>query len=56
MKLVKDFLEYDEPIIGVFNIEPEMCYPLVAPGKSLDDMILNENDITNLTKDINAPN
>ena len=53
---VKDFLEYDEAIIGVFNIDPEMCYPLVAPGKSLDDMILNENDLIKLNKDTNAPN
>ena len=53
---VKNFLEYDESIIGVFNIEPEMCYPLVAPGKSLDDMILNENDIIKLNKNTNAPN
>ena len=44
------------PILGVFNIEPEMCFPLVAPGKALDDMILNNNDIDKLDKNENAPN
>ena len=32
------------PVLGIFNIEPEMCYPLVPPGKGLDEMIINEND------------
>ena len=44
------------PILGIFNIEPEMCFPLVAPGKALDDMILNNTDIENIDKNQNAPN
>ena len=33
-----------------------MCFPLVAPGKALDDMIKNETDINNINKNVNAPN
>jgi len=53
---VKEFLLYDKSIIGIFNVEPEMCFPLVAPGKALDEMIMNESYIENLDKSINAPN
>jgi acetolactate synthase I/II/III large subunit len=53
---VKEFLLYDKSIIGIFNVEPEMCFPLVAPGKALDEMIMNESQIENLDKNINAPN
>ena len=44
------------PVLGVFNIEPEMCYPLVSPGKALDEMIINENDIDKINKNVEAPN
>jgi len=44
------------PVLGVFNIEPEMCYPLVSPGKALDEMIINENDIEIIDKKQIAPN
>jgi len=44
------------PVLGIFNIEPEMCFPLVAPGKALDDMIMNNNDINKLDSNQNAPN
>jgi len=53
---VKEFLLYDKSIIGIFNVEPEMCFPLVAPGKALDEMIMDESYIENLDKSINAPN
>ena len=53
---VKQFLATNEPVIGVFNVKPEMCFPLVAPGKGLDDMIMNENDISKLDITLNAPN
>jgi acetolactate synthase I/II/III large subunit len=55
-KKVKEFLLYDKSIIGIFNVEPEMCFPLVAPGKALDEMIMDESYIENLDKSINAPN
>ena len=43
-------------ILGVFNIEPEMCFPLVAPGKALDEMIMNNDDINKIDNKQNAPN
>lgn len=55
-KTIKKFIEYDKSIIGIFNIEPEMCFPLVAPGKALDNMILNNNDIKIIDNKVNAPN
>lgn len=53
---VKSFLTTSQPVIGVFNVKPEICYPLVAPGKGLDEMIKNINDISKLDKNMNAPN
>tara|TARA_Y100001958_G_scaffold159842_1_gene163653 strand:- start:2491 stop:4239 length:1749 start_codon:yes stop_codon:yes gene_type:complete len=44
------------PVLGIFNIEPEMCYPLVSPGKALDEMIISENDIDKINKNVEAPN
>jgi acetolactate synthase-1/2/3 large subunit len=51
---VNDFLSYKGPILCDFRTVSEMCYPLVAPGKALDDMILfeNHNDIKFNSSDI----
>ena len=40
---VYEFLNFKGPILCDFRTVSEMCYPLVAPGKALDDMILFEN-------------
>lgn len=53
---IKEFLTYPGPILAVFNTEPSMCFPLVSPGKSLDEMLLNESDIDSVDKKQNAPN
>ena len=45
---VKRFLRFEKPVIGIFHIKPEMCYPLVSPGKALNNMIEDENDISNI--------
>ena len=37
---VKEFLEYQGPIVADFRVVTDKCYPLVAPGKALDDIIL----------------
>lgn len=42
-KSLEEFLEYSGPILCEFKTISEMCYPLVAPGKALDDMILFQN-------------
>ena len=49
---VENFINYNGPILCEFKTLSEMCYPLVAPGKALNDMILfqNQNSINNLNK------
>jgi len=37
---VSDLMESDGPTLCEFKVLGEECYPLVAPGKALDDMIL----------------
>ncbi len=39
-KCVKEFLEYPDPILAEFKVTPDLCLPLVPPGKGLNDMIL----------------
>jgi len=39
-KTVSDFINYPGPILCEFITESDMCYPLVSPGKSLDNMLL----------------
>jgi acetolactate synthase-1/2/3 large subunit len=41
---VKEFLEYPGPILCDFRTISDMCYPLVAPGKALNEMILFQED------------
>lgn len=53
---VDTFLTLNKSVIAVFHIEPEMCFPLVAPGKPLHEMILNKNDIKSIDKSKNSPN
>jgi len=35
-----EFLSYEGPSLCEYVVEPEICLPLVGPGKALDDMIL----------------
>ena len=37
---VAELIESDGPVLCDFKVLGEECYPLVAPGKALDDMIL----------------
>ena len=44
-EVVNEFINYkDGPILCEFKIEKTMCLPLVAPGKALDEMILEDNE------------
>ena len=36
----REFLETDGPCLCEYKVEPEICLPLVGPGKALDEMIL----------------
>lgn len=51
---IKEFIEFDGPILAEFKVKQEMCLPLVKPGSSLDDMVLSDNNI-NIENNI-APN
>ena len=48
----KEMLEYSEgPILVEYKVRPDICLPLVSPGKSLSEMILNVEDIDNMSVD-----
>lgn len=40
-EIIEFACEYKEAILCEFIVEPDMCFPLVAPGKALDDMMFN---------------
>ena len=42
--LVDYLLNYDGPILCDFKVEPDLCLPLVAPGSSIDNMILHDDE------------
>ena len=50
--ITKKFLETDGPALCEYIVEPEICLPLVGPGKALDEMIMFD-DYHNNTKKIN---
>ena len=37
-KSVKEFLEYPDPILAEFKVVPDLCLPLVPPGKGLNEI------------------
>ena len=51
---VTEFINYKGPILANFIVEPDKCLPLVAPGKNLNEMILNDDEEILLTGE--APN
>ena len=38
-------LNYEGPILVNFEVETDKCFPLVAPGKGLDEMFLHEKEV-----------
>lgn len=40
---IKEFLEYPGPILCVFNVVTDECFPLVKPGSALDDILIDSN-------------
>ena len=40
--ITRNFLESEGPALCEYIVEPEICLPLVGPGKALDEMILFE--------------
>lgn len=49
---IETFLTYSGPILCDFRVEEDLCLPLVAPGQSLDNMILDDknDEINNIGK------
>tara|TARA_B110000261_G_scaffold162012_1_gene204713 strand:+ start:810 stop:2600 length:1791 start_codon:yes stop_codon:yes gene_type:complete len=39
-EITDNFLSYNGPALCEYVVEPEICLPLVGPGKALDDMIM----------------
>lgn len=52
-EIISLFINTEGPLLCEFNVNSTECFPLVAPGKALDDMILNKNQQKNI--DINVP-
>ncbi len=42
---IKEFINYEGPVIANFIVEPDKCFPLVPPGKNLDEMLLEDSNI-----------
>ena len=42
---IKEFINYEGPVIANFVVEPDKCFPLVPPGKNLDEMLLENSNI-----------
>lgn len=47
---IEYFLNYNGPILCDFKVESDLCLPLVAPGSSLDNIILNNQPDDKLNK------
>ena len=47
---MSEFLNYTGPILFHVKIEKTPCLPLVSPGKSIDNMILEDNHYTEIDK------
>merc|ERR1712100_865930 len=41
--VVEKWLTHDGPMLVDFKVVPDICLPMVAPGKGLDEMILLEH-------------
>ena len=51
-KTIDLFIKSSGPLLCEFNVDSTECFPLVAPGKALDDMILNKNEKKNIYTNI----
>ena len=41
-RAVEKFLTMDGPVLGDFRVVPDICLPMVAPGKALDEMYIQD--------------
>lgn len=54
-KSINKFLNCKTNILAEFKVEHTPCYPLVAPGAALDDVIMNKSDIQNINTNVLPP-
>ena len=47
-KTISEFIKTPGPLLCEFNVGSTECFPLVAPGKALDDMIINNKNTINM--------
>ena len=40
--IVSEFLQHEGPILCDFKVETDKCFPLVAPGKALDNILFDD--------------
>ena len=56
-KTTNYMLRYNEgPILVEYKVKPDICLPLVSPGKALSDMIIDINDLNDINTNINNKN
>ena len=51
-KTIHKFINSSGPLLCEFSVGSTECFPLVAPGKALDDMILNKTQEKNIDTSI----
>ena len=47
-KTIREFIKTPGPLLCEFNVGSTECFPLVAPGKALDDIIINNTNNINM--------
>ena len=47
-KTIHEFIKTPGPLLCEFNVGSTECFPLVAPGKALDDIIINNTSNINM--------
>lgn len=47
-KTIREFIKTPGPLLCEFNVGSTECFPLVAPGKALDDIIINNTNSINM--------
>ena len=52
---INRFLNYEGSSLLHVKVDKSFCFPLVAPGKGLDEIIITENDIKDINKSNEVP-
>lgn len=49
---IDKFLSYDKAILCEFKVETDECFPLVAPGAALDNIMLSNDEISKMESNL----